>query len=120
MASGRRITKSMVDRLSASTTIWDVDVRGFGVRKQRRDATYILKYRTSGKQRLFTIGLHGSPWTVETARTEAQRLLGEGARGTDPSLLRSKMKAAPTLAEFAATRYLAEVSDTYKKASTAR
>jgi integrase len=118
MASGRRITKTRVDNLPANAVVWDTDVRGFGARRQRRDATYILKYRAAGKQRLYTIGLHGSPWTVETARKEAQRLLGEIAKGTDPSLLRSKMKAAPTLNDFA-TRYLAEVSDTHKKQSTA-
>jgi hypothetical protein len=94
-------------------------MRGFAVRKQRRDAVYVLKYRAGGKQRLYTIGLHGPPWTVEAARIEAQRLLGEIAKGTDPALLRDKMKVAPTLDEFA-KRYLAEVSDTHKKASTAR
>ena len=119
MASGRRITKTRVDALPAGSVLWDADVRGFGVRRQRRDAVYILKYRANGKQRLYTIGPHGSPWTVERARNEAQRILGEVARGTDPSLLRSKMKAAPTLNTFA-KRYLEEVSDTHKKASTAR
>jgi integrase len=119
MASGRRITKSKVDKLPAGGILWDSDVRGFAVRKQRRDAVYVLKYRSSGKQRLYTIGLHGSPWTVEKARTEAQRLLGEIAKGVDPALLREKMKVAPTLAQFA-ERYLLEVSNPHKKATTAR
>jgi integrase len=119
VASGRRITKTRVDTLTAGSVLWDADVRGFGIRRQRRDAVYILKYRANGKQRVYTIGQHGSPWTVEKARNEARRILGEVAKGTDPSLLRSKMKAAPTLATFA-RRYLEEVSDTHKKASTAR
>jgi integrase len=119
MASSRRLTKNAVDRLSPGQTVWDSDVRGFCVRKQRRDAVYALKYRAGGKQRLYTIGLHGSPWTVEKARNEAARLWGEIAKGTDPTLLREAMKAAPTFAAFA-DRYLAEVSDTHKKASTAR
>jgi integrase len=118
MARGERLTKTKVDRLLAGSAAWDSDVRGFGVRKQRRDAVYVLKYRAGGKQRLYTIGLHGSPWTVEMARNEAQRLLGELAKGTDPAVLRDKMKTAPTLEAFA-TRYLADVSDTHKKASTA-
>ena len=118
MASGRTLTKVKVDKLAPASVVWDSDVRGFGVRRQRRDAVYILKYRSGGKQRVFTIGLHGSPWTVETARKEARRLLGEVARGTDPAALRDKMAAAPTLAAFS-ERYLAEVSDTHKKASTA-
>jgi integrase len=118
MSNGRRITKNIVDRLPQESAAWDADVRGFGVRRQRRDAVFILKYRAGGKQRLFTIGLHGSPWTVETARTEARRLLGEVARGTDPSQLRQKMKGAPTLREFS-VQYLADISEGHKKASTA-
>jgi integrase len=119
MASGRRITKTQVDKLALKAAVWDADVRGFGVRRQRRDAVYVLKYRANGKQRLYTIGLHGAPWTVETARVEARRLLGELAKGTDPSILRDKMKAAPTLDAFAKS-YLADYSDTHKKRSTAR
>ena len=119
MASTRRLTKNAVDRLKPGETAWDSDVRGFCVRKQRRDAVYALKYRAGGKQRLYTIGLHGSPWTVEKARNEAARLWGEIAKGTDPTLLREAMKEAPSFDAFA-DRYLAEVSDTHKKASTAR
>jgi len=74
MASGQKVTKTVVDRLVAGATIWDSQVRGFGVRKQRRDPFYILKYRANGKQRFYTIGRHGSPWTVETACREAQCL----------------------------------------------
>jgi integrase len=118
MSSGRKITQTVVNSLKPGAVAWDSDVRGFGVRKQRRDPVYILKYRAGGKQRLYTIGLHGSPWTVDKARNEAQQLLGEIASGTDPALLRDKMRAAPTLDEFS-KRYLAEVSDTHKKASTA-
>jgi integrase len=65
--------------------MWDTTVRGFGVRRQRRDAFYVLKYRVGGKQRFVTIGRHGSPWTPETARREAQRLLGAVASGADPA-----------------------------------
>jgi integrase len=113
-----RITESVVRRLAPATIAWDIDVRGFGIRKQLRDPVYLLKYRAGGKQRVYTIGLHGSPWTVEKARNEAVQLLGEIAKGTDPALLREKMKAAPNFAEFA-DQYLREVSDTHKKASTA-
>lgn len=118
MASGIRITRSVVDRLQVGSAVWDSEVRGFGVRKQLRDPVFILKYRSGGKQRLYTIGLYGSPWTVEKARNEAVQLLGEIAKGTDPALLREKMKAAPSFADFA-DQYLSEVSDTHKKASTA-
>jgi integrase len=37
---------------------------------------YVLKFRHGGKQKFLTIGKHGSPWTVETARDRARQLLG--------------------------------------------
>jgi integrase len=62
---------------------------------------YVLKYRLSGRQRFFTIGAHGSPWTPETARREARRLLGLVAAGTDPASARDQARGADTLAGIA-------------------
>jgi hypothetical protein len=73
----QRITKSLVDRLKSGCIVWDDDCRGFGVRRQVRDASYVLKVRVHGRQRFLTIGKHGAPWTPETARMRARRLLGE-------------------------------------------
>jgi hypothetical protein len=39
-----RITKRLVDGLGAGETIWDVELTGFGVRRQRRNASFVLKY----------------------------------------------------------------------------
>lgn len=82
----RRIGLRDVDALLPGATIWDAAVVGFGAR--RRGGTkisYVLAYRTAaGRQRLITIGRHGSPWTPDAARREALRLLGEVARGGDP------------------------------------
>jgi len=62
---------------------------------------YVLHYRTEeGRQRWYTIGRHGSPWTPETARAEAQRLLGEVRRGLDPAASRQSKRLAATLAEL--------------------
>src|SRR5262249_2071581 len=80
-----KLTKAVVDKLPLNSVCWDETVRGFGCRKQRRDAFYVLRYRINGKQRLISIGRHGSPWTVELARREAQRLLGQVVSGVDPS-----------------------------------
>lgn len=119
MASGKRLTKTLVERLPERSAAWDSDVRGFGARRQARDVFFVLKYRAGPIQRTYTIGRFGAPWTVETARKEAQRVRGEIAKGTDPALIRARLKATPTLRQFA-TRYLQEVSGVRKKASTAR
>ncbi|MFM8749453.1 integrase arm-type DNA-binding domain-containing protein, partial [Rhabdaerophilum sp.] len=76
-----KLTKSAVDDLPPGASLWDQAVRGFGVRRQSLDPVFIVKARVNGRQRFLTIGRHGSPWTVETARNEARRLLGEIASG---------------------------------------
>jgi integrase len=95
-----RITKRVVDGLSPGETAWDAEFSGFGVRCQRRDKVYILKTRVSGRQRWFTIGRHGAPWTPETARREALSLLGSIARGDDPSTARERKTQSWTVKEL--------------------
>jgi integrase len=78
------------------------------------------KYRTrDGRQRWFTIGRHGSPWTPELARREAQRLLGAVANGEDPAAAKQETRGAATFAAFA-ERYLADHAIAKKKASSIR
>jgi integrase len=88
MATGT-ISIRTVDALATGETLWDAGhraaVRGFGVRRQQDTASYIVKYRAAGRQRFLTIGPHGSPWTPESARREAKRLLGLVADGKDPA-----------------------------------
>jgi integrase len=118
-AGGRiRITKSVVDRLGPGDLIWDSDVRGFGVRCQRRAKKYVLKTRVNGRQRWFTIGQHGSPWTPDAARKEALSLLGDIHRGVDLSKLRTGNRSQPTMSDLC-DRYLGEHAAQHKKASSA-
>src|SRR5690242_13715931 len=86
-----------VRSLKAGRTIRDAAVAGFGARRQQsQSVSYVLFYRTEdGRQRWYTIGRHGSPWAPDKARTEAQRLLGEVKKGSDPAVTkRSKRQAA--------------------------
>jgi integrase len=80
-----KITKSTVERLPLNQVLWDQSLNGFGARRQLRHAFYLLRYRLNGRQRFITIGRHGSPWTPDTARTEAHRLLGLVASKIDPA-----------------------------------
>jgi integrase len=106
MAS-KGITVRTVQALKLNETIWDANhkeaVKGFGVRRQRGDAVYVIKYRTFGRQRFVTIGRHGSPWTPEMARREAKRLFGLVAAGKDPQAEKAEArdKAADTLHKVA-------------------
>jgi len=113
--SVERITQRTASSLIPGQTVWDEVIKGFGIRRQRRAAVYVFKYRQDGKQRFKTIGRHGSPWTAEMAREKAKRyLLGliEG-RGTDGA----SDGAPPSFAQFA-QRYMTEHAAGRKKPRT--
>ena len=127
MATKQRIGLRQVRALKPGKTIWDPSLSGFGARRQKGEAiSYVLFYRTlEGRQRWFTIGRHGAPWTPETARDEAKRILGEVARNADPAADKWAKRNAKTVAELC-DAYLADATagrlltrrKTPKKAST--
>jgi integrase len=104
----RRITKQLVDSSEPHTKtyfIWDTDVKGFALKVSiAGKKTYICEYRTAGGRagfkRRFTIGRHGSPWTAETARDEARKLLGSVAHGEDPATAKQSLKRRMTISEL--------------------
>ena len=98
----KRIGLREIRALKPSETIWDATVAGFGARRQRSSAiSYMVIYRTEGgRQRWFTIGRHGSPWTPDTAREEARRLLGDVARRQDPAAAKKAIRNALTVSEL--------------------
>src|SRR5450759_87061 len=100
--SERKIGLREVRALKPRQTIWDAAVAGFGARRQQSPAvSYVLIYRTQeGRQRWHTIGRHGAPWTPETARAEAARLLGKVVDGIDPSAVKQARRKAVTVAEL--------------------
>ena len=62
---------------------------------------YVLLYRTAdGRSRRLTIGRHGAPWTPDTARDEARRMLGEVTKGNDPSAAKQAKRSAATVTEL--------------------
>src|ERR1700731_4882361 len=99
MANRQRIGLRQIRALQPGRTIWDASLPGFGARRQQSHAvSYVLFYRTKeGRQRWFTIGRHGAPWTPDMARQEALRLLGKVTDGHDPVADKQAGKRAPTV-----------------------
>lgn len=115
-----RITKRAVDTLEPGERRWDGELKGFGVQRTKGGtASYVLKFRAGGRQRWLTIGKHGSPWTPDTARKEAQRLLAQVAMGEDPAEAKQDDRRAVTFADFA-ERYLREHAEPHKKPGSVR
>jgi integrase len=81
MATGRITIASLRD---LEGWLWDTTVNGFGARRQTKGVFYYLRYRHNGSQIMKSIGRHGAPWTPDTARTEALRLLGAVLSGDEP------------------------------------
>jgi integrase len=102
VATKQRLGLREVRALKPGEIVWDPTIPGFGARRQRSEAiSYVLFYRTKeGRQRWFTIGRHGAPWTPETARSEAQRLLGSVASNSDPALEKRTVRNAHTVSEL--------------------
>ncbi len=106
-----KITKRVVEAADAREKdylIWDDELPGFGLRIfSSGKRSYVIQYRTRGRSRRYTIGLHGA-WAPETARREARVQLGRVAGGDDPVEDRQLDHKAITVKELC-TRYLADL-----------
>src|SRR5688572_7821522 len=94
-----KITTRTVGALKPGEIVWDTQLAGFGVRRQRRDPVFVLKTRVGARQRWFTIGKHGT-WTVDKARREARAILGEIDRGRDPATKRDADSRVPSMSKL--------------------
>ena len=81
------MTRRGLETLKQGQTLWDGKVKGFGARRQSENGaiSLFLMARLKGRKRRISIGRLGQPWTVETARNEAVKMLGQLASGVDPS-----------------------------------
>ncbi len=118
-----KITKRSAESAKAETGtafLWDREVRGFGLKTTPTGhKVYLLQYRHRGRVRRYTIGAHGSPWTPESARQEALRLLVEVASGSDPAERKARRSGGATVAELCA-RYMTDHAKRYNAETTVR
>ena len=98
----RRIGLKDIRTLKPGEIIWDGVVGGFHARRQQsKTVSYIVVYRTAeGRQRWQTIGRHGSPWTPDTARDAAKRILGHVVEGADPAAEKRAKRNAASVSEL--------------------
>jgi hypothetical protein len=101
-----RISKRSVDLLHCPSDkdrifLWDDSLAGFGVAAFATGRkTYCVQYRQLGRTRRASIGEHGR-LTPDEARSEAKKLLGDAARGLDPTATRKAARAVSLFREIA-------------------
>lgn len=110
------ITKTKVDALLPGQQIWDSQIVGFGIVANRNSKSYKLKYYFNGRQRMLTIGLHGSPFTVQAAREKAMAALVQLKSGIDPA--DEKKLVGQTVSDLC-DEYLLKHANVNKKESSA-
>ena len=122
----QRITKRTVDAAKsqqATYLIRDAELKGFVlVVTSYGGKSYAVDYRAGrgrrAQKRRLTIGKHGSPWTPETARREALRILADVSKGVDPVNQRNVESHKQTVTEICDLYFAEGVS--HKKPSTLR
>lgn len=116
-----RLTKLVVEKAEVKSqryTIWDADLKGFGVKVQPSGSkSYFAYYRThSGQQRKPAIGTHGKV-TTEEARRIAKKWIAASVTGLDISEERKEARAAPLVRDLA-QKYLNDYAACFKKPSS--
>lgn len=121
----QRITKRIVDAARPALrefTIWDSDLRGFGLRvRPSGSKTYVVVYRAGmgrgAQQRRLTIGEPSDSLTAFQAREQAADILADVRLGGDPAGARGRRRKEPTISELC-DRYLKEHVAVHNRAST--
>ena len=116
------ITRTLVQKLpplpegAAKARIFDDRLVGFIAEQRRTTVTFYFRYKdTRGRQHEVRLGRLGDV-TVDQARKRAEQLRAEVSLGGDPAAERAKLKAVPTVDEFARDRYLPHVQERQRSA----
>lgn len=110
-----RTIRSVIPDPQRDIYMWDNRLKGFGLRTTPRGAqSFVFQYRVDGgPARRKTIGPVGSPWTPQTARKEAERLLVQVYQGIDPVL--AKREAQRRKDTLSVSAYCNQFLDLYLK-----
>ena len=113
-----KLTKRVVDEARPGVNdllIWDTQLKGFGLKVTPTGSkSYLYQYRIggrAGKTRRVTIGKHGSPWTPDSARDEAERhAFAVKQQGVDPQSvkLRERTDAVSLAFDTYAERFISD------------
>jgi hypothetical protein len=100
-----KLTKALIAGLNPTETdvvVWDESLPGFGVRaKATGVSTFIIQYRNkTGRSRRVSLGNLGKV-TLDQARKQAVKLMGQIAAGDDPAEERQVQRKGETVSQLA-------------------
>lgn len=100
-----KLSKSLISGLNPTdqdAVVWDTSLPGFGVRAKATGVkTFIVQYRNrSGRSRRLSLGVLGKV-TLDQARKEAVKLMGQIAAGEDPVEERRVQRKSETVSQLA-------------------
>ncbi|CAH2603722.1 conserved protein of unknown function [Rhodovastum atsumiense] len=96
---------------TAKQRIFDDALHGFIAERRRSVTTFYLRYADArGRAREVKLGRLGDV-TAEQARRKAEQIKASVSLGADPVAERAKLRAVPTLADFARDGYLPHVRE---------
>lgn len=84
MNTVKPITRASISALKPGDEIRDKDLKGFGARRRGKTITYFVHTRILRRQHWITIGTDGSPWTPDSARKHAAKIIYAAKTGVDP------------------------------------
>lgn len=102
----QKINLTVLRQLQPGDEVRDPELRGFGARRRGDAVSFFVQTRINGRQRWFTIGQLGNPWTAETARNQALQYLADARRGVDAGLEKERARKRGTPFEAVAQRFL--------------
>ena len=108
IADGKLGHRELAKLSQPGEIIWDGELKGFGARKSENFISFVLMFRNKeGRQRFYTIGKYGSPWTPNIAREKAKELLYQVSQGRDPQTEKINARSADTVEDLC-NQYLEE------------
>lgn len=112
-----KITKTRVDGLEPGQIIYDTEIKGFVARALKSGkVSYGFRYRNrAGQSKWLGLGIHGSAFTAEQARTQAKKRAGEVADNRDPVTEQEEARADAVKAKKAEINSVDTVLDAFVK-----
>jgi hypothetical protein len=101
---------------STKSRIFDDKIPGFIAERRNNGTTFYLRYTDHRRRsREVKLGRLGEV-TVDQARRQAEQLRASVSMGADPVAERARLRAVPTLADFARDRYLPHAQENMRSA----